>query len=99
MNKDSPPVFSNATGRWRSYLTLTRDLALQGTITTQLQASFITSPAPFEDPIDPHPAVTYIKDDALMSSRLVFILAETYAKLINLTCILALYRPTESFAF
>ena len=86
---------SSATGRWRSY-TLPRDLALQGTITTQLQATFNTTPAPFENPTDPHP-ITYMKDDAPMS-RLVFLL-ETYTKLTNRTYTLALYGPIESFAF
>ena len=87
---------SSATGRWRSYSALTRDLALQGTITAQLQATFTANPTPFEDPTDPNP-VTYIKDDVLMS-KLVFIL-ETYAKLTERTCTLALYGPTQSFAF
>ena len=87
---------SSAIGRWNSYSTTTQDLALQGTITKELQATLDANPIPITDPDDEN-APTYTRDDTLIA-KLVYIL-ETYAKLTNRTCSLALYRSNRETPF
>ena len=87
---------SSSIGRWNSYSTTTRDFALQGTITTEMQATLDANPVPITDPDDLN-APTYVQDDTLMA-KLVYIL-ETYSKLTNRTCSLALYTSTRATPF
>ena len=83
------------TNTWNTYSQPTRDLALQGTITNEMHRTLTMNPAPMYDPALPH--VTHLSDEALISKR-VHVL-NTYAKLTENTCSLALHGPSRSFAF